>query len=129
MQKKIIPLGIAAVLVVGALLAFLTITLSGAAFGSDPKEADAPAGQSLVGTWVDTSTGVDVTYTAGGVFQLQGSDVATYTTDNAAGTITLHYAQAYGGTEKVMTYVFNADDTLSVTETDTGMTYTYTRGQ
>lgn len=127
MQKKIVPLGVAAVLILSALLAFLTMTLSAAAFGQsddgDKAQTDEP---SLVGTWVDNSTGVDVTYTQDGIFKLQGGDVANYTQDKAAGTVTLRYAEAYGGEEKVMSYAIDGD-TLTLTETDTGITYTYNR--
>ena len=123
MSKKVISIGIAAVVILSALMAFLT-TGVGSLFNKETvKPEEKPT---VIGTWVDQSNGLDVTYTEDGIFQLQGGDVATYTIDEETGTITLKYAEAYGGEEKIMTYTVD-ETTLSLMEQGTGTIYQYTR--
>ena len=106
-----------------AAIVLVVVCIGGAfgftALGNSLKGGDSGSAVSIVGQWTEDSTGVAVTF-------IMEGDAATYTLDKENSTITLKYAQAYGGQETTMTYVVT-EAKLTLTNGVTGEVQTYTR--
>jgi hypothetical protein len=116
-------------LIIAAMI-LIVVCIGGAfgftALGNSLKGGDSGSAVSIVGQWTEDSTGVAVTFTSDGVFKIMEGDAATYTLDKENSTITLKYAQAYGGQETTMTYAVT-EAKLTLTNGVTGEVQTYTR--
>ena len=119
-KKELVVVGVVLVLVCLA-GAFGFTALSNSLKGTSPKKE-----ASIVGSWKEDSTGVDVNFTDDGVFEIMKGDAANYKLDEDQGTITLKYAEAYGGQEIVMNYELT-ETQLTLTNSATGEVQTYTR--
>lgn len=128
MEKKKFIVGVVILTVVSLLLAFGVTGISSGIKGSLKAGSDEKNEQkSIIGEWVDKS-GVDIQFTDKNVFQMFGDDVANYTMDTKTKTITIKYAQAYGGQQTNMAYTLDGN-TLTMKDTATGDTNTYTKKQ
>ena len=127
MTNKQFNIGIAAVTLIALLCAFLLTGFSDS-YQAAREEEDATS--VLIGTWLDDSNPdyMKLTFTKDGNFQIAGADAATYTTDAAAGTVTLVYNSSFGGTTVVYTYTLAENNTkLTLTDTTTSTTASYTK--
>ncbi|MGL4283766.1 hypothetical protein [Eubacterium aggregans] len=116
-------------LIISAMI--LIVVCIGGAFGftvlgNSLKGGDSGSVVSIVGQWTEDYTDVAVTFTSDGVFKIMEGDAATYTLDKENSTITLKYAQAYGGQGTTMTYAVT-EAKLTLTNGVTGEVQTYTR--
>lgn len=121
MKKNHLIIGVLALVILCLAGAFGLATLSGTLSGGDTE--DAP---SITGNWTEDSTGVAVAFTDKGVFQIMDGDAATYLEDKKALTLTLTYAEAYGGQVTTMNYQVT-ETKLTLTNNTTGEVQTYTR--
>ena len=82
----------------------------------------------IIGTWTEDDTGLDVSFSKNGVFQVMGSDAATYEIDDEAKVITFSYAKSYGGQVVAEPYVLSKE-TLELTNKETKEVQHYTKNR
>lgn len=121
-QKKLMP-GIIVIAVIALVLALLTVLVSAKVQPGTDSGNTLNEEKAIVGTWQETTTQLQMTFTKDDAFQMAGSTVATYTIDPETKNIHLVYGEAYGGQQADMSYLFLDENTLQLTDASGVHTY------
>lgn len=92
------------------------------------REANAVK-EEIIGTWTDSANPqMVIQFTKDDVVKMMGSDVATFTLDSQAATLTMNYSADFGSKTVVYNYAISEDQKqLTMTDTATGVATVYVR--
>lgn len=117
-RRKAVSIGLIIFVVIftaAALIVILNTSESG------PRDS-----QTIIGTWIEESTGLEVMFEKGNVFKIMGNDAAVYELDEENHIIRMTYAQAYGGQTVNESYTL-MDNGLKLVNTETREEQNYRR--